>query len=52
LTGHFAKVSGAQIAIDILEVRMIEQIEEFEPELKDESFRQVSVLVDSGVGLG
>src|SRR5207248_3881121 len=51
LAGYLSKVSCTQIGLDILKVRMVEQVEELEPHLKVKSLREVCVLVNRCIRL-
>src|SRR5438105_8468363 len=51
LAGYLSKVSCTQIGLDILEIRMVEQVEELEPHLKVKLLRDVCVLVNRCVRL-
>src|SRR5215472_332209 len=51
LGGHAAKVPRTQIALDVLEIRMIEKVEQLKAKLEIKPFRDVRVLINSRVGL-
>ena len=51
LSGNLAKIPGAQITLDVLEVWMVEQVEELEPDLEVKPLGYVRVLVNRRVGL-
>jgi hypothetical protein len=51
LARHLAEVSGAQVARDVDEVRVVEQVVELEPQLETDALRDRRVLVDGQVRL-